>query len=309
MPFRSAGINGYVGKRSMYIKKRVGKRKRRAMKFGRRINNIVRSGKLEKNIYSVLSTSKAQVAVNTAGGQASNLLATKLSGGDVIAIRGQINTNSGLTAGVGTFSTALSDFYVNAYLLQIMMKNQAQTNAIIDLYETVPRVASLLDPVTQFTAMVGAQLGSATDYNKWGWTPFQCPPFCQAHKIINKTRYLLAPGATEIIDIRDTRRQKIELCKYYAINDTVAATTMAVPRYTRHFWVIVRGEPTHDNTTKTLISTSSYDVDFVMREDYHYTYDMEEKNSQIGLLNNLGAVAAEAEILEPTGAVVAPAQA
>lgn len=302
--FRSAGISGYVGKRNMM---RMHRRKpgfKKRMRFKKRIVKINESLALNKSVYSVVNSYNLKSAVNTVGVQSWQTIAIKNSGADVQAIRGQILAQQANLI----VSNQLPEFNINAYIVKIALKNQEQTNAICDLYEVRPRISTLDDPVTALSNIAGQTNGTGINsYTTWGATLFQYPAWCEAFKINRKTRYLLAPGACEMIEIRDTKKQKIDDGRYYAINHTGAQASYADPKYTKYWILCTMGEPTNDSVNLTNVNTSSYKVDVVTREDYHYTYNVSNLNPYNTVADNRGAIANnEQEILVETGAKTVP---
>lgn len=303
--FTSAGINGYVGKKTQMRRRRHRRGWKGRLHFTKAIEKIISKKEEKQSIYSVLREYVISNAPNTCGKQAYATVCEKLSGSDVNAIVTQMNTVTGLS----TSSLYASQFSLNAFIMQIAMKNQEQTNAIVDLYLLSPRIATQKSPETLLSDLTG-RLNNGTISNAdlvWGMTPFQVPNFCECFKVLSKTRYLLAPGACELVEVRQAKPKKVDIIKYYGINQvSPSGTTEAVPGYTLYWFAMVRGEPTNDATTKTNVSTSSFKVDFVVREDYHYSYDVSNLSPYMGLSNSLSAVTGESSTLIDTGATVAP---
>lgn len=302
MVYRNVGVSGYVGKSNMMKnrRRRRGYGAKKGRKFAKKVVKIIENNNKVKNVETFIADTRAQAAVNTCGTQSIVQLSVLMSGNDVNAIRGAINGQYTTNANIGSFT-------VDAWMCQIVMNNAGQTNTIVDIYECRPRVAvSNISVVTAITNFTGQMTGASSDSTVWGWTPYQCPPFCQMYKILRKYRYTLAPGASEIIEYRDRRPKRVELAKYYGIAGATGGTNTDLPQYTKIFFAIVRGVATHDNTTKTLVSTSSFDVDFAIREDYHYSYDPNNLAPAIGKSGAFGAITQEAGILIDTGAVLSP---
>lgn len=301
--FRSAGLSGYVGKRDMMRPHRRSRFKGKR-RFNKKVINAVEKQMLLKQVYSVLTPKQLTAAVNTVGSQSFTTIAIKNSGADVLAIESKIASQ---VTGINV-SANVSEFYVDSYILKLMLKNQEQTNCICDLYEVVPRISTLQDPSTALTDLATQTAGTGvTTSTSWGSTPFQYPSWCEAFKVLRKTRYLLAPGACELIEIRDGKKQKIDLARYRAINASNPSASFADPRYTKYWIMFAMGEPTNDATTVTNVNTSSYKVDIVAREDYHYSFNVNNLSPVNFLTNNLQAIAVnEQEILVETGAKTVP---
>lgn len=308
MPFRSAGISGYVGKRNMIGRKRKVNRRfmKRKRKFQRKIVNVVDKRMLQKSVYTILRPKQCIAAVNTPSAQDYRTLAIMNSGTDIALIRARIGAALGITSNADT-----CEFNVDSYILKIAAKNQEQTNCVMDLYECVPRISTQIDPATHLTNVATNTGGTgASTIAYWGATPYQYPAWCEAFKILRKVRYLLAPGATELIEIRETKRRRIDVSRYYLINGTAATGDQQDPRISKFWLAICYGEPTNDSVTKTNVTSSSFKVDFVTREDYHYSYSVASLNPDNTASNNLTAITNnESSTLVDTGAsVVPPAQ-
>lgn len=301
MGFRSDGIAGYVGKKNLFKRKRQrGKGFKRRNRFRKRVTRIINNNSHQKMVLSVLSSTRLALAVGACEGlQSYTVLAIKNSGGDVAQCVGNINAALGIT------NTNLASYWLHAYNLSIAMKNQEQCNSIIDIYELIPRVATTTSAVTTLAAESKASAG-ADQSTDWGYTPFQAVGFCQQFKILRKTRYMLAPGASEIIDIRESRKMCIESSKYFAINDVTATGSQLVPQFSKLWMAFVRGEPVNASVVKTNVSTSTFAVDFVMREDYHYSYDPNDQNPRAAHVVGLPALADENTVLIDTGAIINP---
>jgi hypothetical protein len=299
--FRSAGISGYVGKKNMMTTYRHKKGFKKNNRFRKKVEHIIENNMIQKSVYSVLTPYQLQAAVNTVGAQATKVIAIKNSGADVSAIEVLINTHA-------TAQAKIAQYYCDAYILKLALKNQEQTNVIFDLYECRPRISTALDAATALNNIATQTAGTgATTTALWGATPFQYPAWCEAFKILKKTRYLLAPGACEIIEIREPKKQRIDLARYYANAAPGPTTIMQDPKYSKFWMAIAMGEPTNDSVNVANVNTSSFKVDVVAREDYHYSWMIASLSPDNTLLNSLAAVANnEQEILVETGAKTVP---
>jgi len=192
-------------------------------------------------------------------------------------------------------------FVINSIQIEIVLKNQAQTNAICDLYECIPRNDTADSVSTMFAQGLIDQNSTSTDL-AYGVTPFQSNALCSLYKILKKTRYLLAPGATEIIEYRDTTPKNID---WERITQFGSSASQVYRGISKSWLLVVRGEPTNDSTNKTTqFSTSNAKVDYVTSEIYTYQYAINNA-VQTKYTNNYNALSNAPDVLlESTGAVI-----
>jgi len=193
-----------------------------------------------------------------------------------------------------------SKFCITSTAIEVSMKNQFQTNAIVDIYEIIPRQ----DTATTVSACFGNgmvdQNSSGTDTTV-GVTFFESNLLCSLYKILRKTRYLLAPGATEIFTARSKKRIMID---WERIASVGTSPTQVYRGKSKIYMAIIRGEPTDDGNAR--ICTAPSKVDFVTTEIYRFTYTPNNMVITTAVNTALGPTGTNPVIslLEPTGAVV-----
>lgn len=295
--YRNNGAPGYVGAKVGYKTRR----NRRKGGFVKKVERIVSNKLLEKANLQI--TTQKRIANTAAGTQAYAVVLVQNSKADLNSIFSHIGTP---VAGGQPASTLPSQkFTVTSYCAQIMCKNQSNVSVMVDLFELFPRRDTQSLPDTVFLNSFIDQ-GSTGQDTVWGASPFQANAFCTMFKINKKSTYMLTPGATEIIDFRDSKDYVIEY-ERIAQNNLGANPIIGYKGLTRYFFAIVRGEPVNDSTTKTNVSTSLYAVDFIMNECYYYTF-LPQNVVQSAISNSFSAVAAQNSVLIDTGATVTPAQ-
>lgn len=304
------GNAGYTGYSQAYKAKRKprGRKKmkfRKAKRFAKRVMKVVQQQNKQKYINSILNPSGCTFKLenaNTDGKQVLALVCTKLAGYDVA----QINANIEAVAGILDSNVSkIGRWYLDSFRMQLMFKNQAQTSCIVDLYCVVPRTANLTNPVTELTN-IDTQQGGADLTTLWGFTPFECGPWCENYKIISIDQICLAPGAPYLYTYRDRKQKIVDNSKYYTANTSYATSVLGVPKLTMYWIAIARGEPIHDRDTTTNINTSNFSVDVIARTDYRFSYNFDELDPRVQRLDNRNIVTNGKTVLEPTGAVVQP---
>lgn len=158
--------------------------------------------------------------------------------------------------------------------------NAGNTLAIIDWYECVPRADNVNNPYYDFqqagqnvrnsggevvnlatNAFQGAQASDVTV----GITPFVFSQFCTKWLILNKRRVMLQPGETKEFRFVDSRARDIEGSRF----QQAGTPYKAIRGITKYQFFIVYGQPCHDSTSKSNISTTPGRVDFAFTTTYH----------------------------------------
>jgi len=297
MVFNSRGLNGYVGKATLARPRhrRGGQRRRRFQKkFKSKVMKVIQDTQLEKNNYHIVNNFRASALV---GKQIYDQILVKNGGGDLNAVFNLINTGF---AGVPGLTNKTMKFFINTYVANITMKNQANTSAIVDLYTMVPRT-DLVNSIETYWVNGFADQNSSTLYQEYGTTPYMNQQVCQNFKIQGKTRYLLSPGAIELVEIRETRKVQIPWERITAVSGTPPAAAATYRGISKVWFVIVRGEPENDSTTKTLVSTSPVSVDFITNETYFYSYFVTD-STKSDLAKALGTITTASTTLVETAA-------
>jgi len=298
------GAPGYIGARTGYRsrRRRFNRRGRgRGSALIRKVQRIVMDKMVEKANIQLQTYTRIASTVNASQGYATVLVQN--SQGDLTTIYNNINAPSIGPSGPfgGTPATAVK-YTITGYVADIMMKNQTNASVIIEMYELFPRHDLKFLPSQSFANGFTDQ-GSTGQDVKWGCSPFMCNAFTVMFKINNKRIYMLAPGATEIINFRDSKNYLID---YERLNQTNTAGLIGYKGLSRYFFAIVKGEPVNDSSTKTLVNSGPYAVDFFMNEVYYYTF-LPLAVVSSSLSSALGTITTGNSVLIDTGATVTPA--
>lgn len=297
----SSGINAQVGKSTMYKSRRPNRRRmKKSMNFNRRVEKALQATLKESN--TLIENYSFRLEAGGFGSQNHASICNILTHGDLTNIWNKIGT---LFNQVQGSNSVAQKFCIDSYHVELMLKNQGQTATIVDVYDIVPRNDTILSPVAAFATGMTDQ-NASTAYNpldqKWGVTPFQSHLFTTTYKVLNKTRYLLSPGAIEIINVRDSRCRVVD---YERIARLGSNNSQMYRGISRSLYVVIRGEPINDATTKTNVSTSSCAVDFISNETYNYSWSPQAM-SKIDVVGLYGTVSTANSLLPSTGTVGAP---
>lgn len=311
MAIKSTGVSGYVGKRNLYKHKSLPKRRKmRLRKRIRFIERIIDKKDIVKNSQMFLVSNR--LAITASGSQAYGTILVQNSFGDL----SQIGNNIVSSMVGGTFANKkIPHFNVNTFSASITMKNQVNANMIVDMYECSPRTNATQSIDNLLSTSLATAAGNnylVTNTNNldtsWGTTLYDCPMVTQNYRINRKVRYLLAPGACEIIELRDKRDYKIDMSQFYSI-----ATAPSAGNYLRNktkvYFFIVRGEPINDSTTKTNVGTTIGAVDFITHESYFYSYKVDDLAQSVNKQSTIGTITTGSSVLIDTGATVNPSSA
>jgi len=294
--YRDTGISGYTGRRTLKTQRfRRGRKRYRKSRFVQRVEKVINNKVLEKSNLQIVSN--LRLFATTPGTQSYGNILIQNSYQDLLAMVTQIQATHG--GSVPFVNVAALKYTIVTYKAEIDIKNQSNVSVIVDMYECRPRFDQLTTPSGVFQQGMSDQVGTGQDV-VWGCTPFQSNMFCVAQRIMKKTRYLLAPGACEHIDITDKRDYTISYERF-----AHSSTVLQFKGWTRTFMFIVRGECENDSTTKTNVNSAPCAVDFLTSEVYYYNYDLQNYTLS-ALSSTLGTITTGSSVLIDTGAIVVP---
>lgn len=104
-------------------------------------------------------------------------------------------------------------------------------------------------------------------------TPFMSPNFCRNYKIYAKKKFVMNPGATMTLSIKNKRPRRFSgsyLFPEETSTDTAGLPMWAIGNYTKFILFSVNGQPVHDATTKE-VSTSDARLDIVYTRRYEFS--------------------------------------
>lgn len=293
------GINGYVSKRRTYTARKPNRGKyRQKLRFQHRVEKAIENSLVEQQQLIQNSTQRIATGANS---QSYGAIVIGLSKLDLTNIFTQIGTT---VQGTPALTGKAMRYTVNSQQISICMKNQVQGSTIVDLYELLPRTDTASTAAGLFGTGMTDQNSTNTDI-AWGTSLFDCNAVCSMYKIVNVQRYLLAPGAIELIEIRKSKPVTIE---YERILGVSASNGNVYRGISTVYLAIIRGEPTNDATTKTNVGTLQTAVDFVVNEKYRYSYSLNNM-TQTSYNNGFQTVTTPDSILIDTGAVINPTNA
>lgn len=190
------------------------------------------------------------------------------------------------------------EFTITSCITDLTMKNQTTASVILDIYEITPRTDTVISPSTVFANSFVDQIDSTLDVT-YGCTPYMANAFVTNWKILKKYRYLLAPGATEILTYKDSKNYKVSYEKFYQNHTT--GGLLYFRGFTKIFFAILKAEPLNDSTTKSNINTPASAVDIITSSTYYFTYNVNNA-VQTFATGSFGAITTGDSVLLQTGA-------
>lgn len=187
---------------------------------------------------------------------------------DVPQMRNALAALTGLAASPADFSQR---YELYSFILDGFYSNAGNTLAVVDWYTVVPRVDNINTPGADFLQAAGEVPGSSGEGcasgtgdalftsapTTQGLTPFHFSQFCCKWKIVSQRRVMLQPGETKEFRHRMVRPKTIEGARFQQGGTPYAA----VKGITKYWFYIIYGQPVHDGTTETNISTAPTRVD------------------------------------------------
>lgn len=210
---------------------------------------------LAKNYLQLNGSSRLAGSV---GVQTPYVLVNMFTQSDLNTINGRLNS------GNKTNRILYHSVSASAYIT-----NQDQGNVIFEIYDCIARrdlaAANVADPVTAWENSYVDQGGANTDYKFVGTTPFSSDLFTQYFKVCKITHVILGQGQMHQHQIHFAPKRLVD-AEYiqYMQNGAKGLTCFS--------FIVARGAPYNDNTTKTTVSTGQVSLDIVFQKQYKYTY-------------------------------------
>ena len=157
--------------------------------------------------------------------------------------------------------------------------NSGNSLAIMDWYLVVSRIDNVASAYGDFanqgnntTSNGGETVSLASNtfqsslptINTVGVTPFNFTGFTSKWKIINKRRVMLQPGETKEFRHYQKGNKRIE-GSHFASN---LSGINAMKGWTKAWILVAYGQPTHDGTTETLVTTAPVRIDIAYTKTY-----------------------------------------
>jgi len=299
--FKIAGVKGYVGADAMKRKRRF-KRGRRGMlrrkrRFGNRVRKAVETFFLEKSQRHNINPVRVSWNANA---QAYGAILVQNSGLDISTIKGKIATS--VQSSYAPTSNNVK-FTINSYVADITMKNQTQGTVLCDVFELVPR-NDMQQSVSSLFAQSFVDQNNTGGDTAYGSDLYQAENVTSNFKIVAKTRYLLAPGSMSTLQYRDKKDYVIDYERVLASTGS-AINNATFRKWSRIWFVICRGEPVNDASTKTTVGSLAGAVDFISNETYYYSWAAESQ-TKTDTNNALASVTTPDSVLIDTGAIINP---
>jgi len=298
--YRSAGPRGYVASSRMARSRRLPRRSlRRRLNFKKRVVNAIEDRLLEKSQLIINGTQRISAPVSQ---QNYGAVMIQNSYADLQAISTAIVTP--VSGGVSGGTLGAMKFTVCAYFANLCMKNNCSASSIVDIYCLMPRVDNTQAISTQFATGLNTDQKMTNGDIQWGVTPYMSNRLCTLNRIMWKKRYVLAPGAVEIVEVSDRFNYEVQNERLNYVNSNQPLHFRGL---TKIYFAIVRGEPVNDSSTKTNLSTSVCAVDFITSETYYYTFSI---LNAVGTTQNgtFQSIVTQNSVLIDTGATVTPVQ-
>lgn len=226
------------------------------------------------------------------GVQTPSVLLTMFNQTDLNSINSQLNS------GNHTNRILYDSCSANIYLT-----NQDQGTVMFELYDCIARrdlsTSNVADPVTAWQNSYADENGANTDYKFVGATPFSSDLFTQFFRVKKITHVILSQGQVHQHQVHYYPRRLID-AEYtqYMGNGAKGLTCFT--------FIVARGAPYNDNTTKTTVSTGQVSLDIVYQKQYKYTY-LSDPTTTWSATNSLAASFPVSEAIMDigTGAAVA----
>lgn len=208
---------------------------------------------------SSINRSQGFSASSTQGLQNASNIGAAFSGADIVNIYTSINQT---TAAANAAKVLLVNYHSD-----IQIVNAETTHVHFELYDVIARMDAgtiNVDPSTVFLAgCVDSSGGAAANALVPGTTPWNCPRFIAAYKILQKTDVALAPGQLHIHKVRYAPNMV-----YNHERDIIPAAVGVNPiaGLTVYTMLIQRGTPVHDDTTETSVTIGVSKLDIVQTE-------------------------------------------
>lgn len=223
---------------------------------------------------------------NTVGEQEFNLIATIYSN----TLLSQIYTNIATSAVYGTNSVKTLKIFLNSVTVETLITNQTNATARLILYDIVCRRdtdnSTLLNPsyVLKNTmvdvANEAGSIGTNTNYQTIGFSPFTCKAFTTFYKV-RKVTYLDLPAGQNHVHrttCHPSRWINDELIRY---------TANGIKNLTGYTVIQQHGYPDDYSGGTSTVVTGSTSIDYVTKYSYTYQYAVRAINSYMQG-NNIG---------------------
>lgn len=218
------------------------------------------------------------VSTMTVGGQAFAVLAAMYSPEDL--------TQCLRIPDASSVSFASKEFVIKSMSSQLTYKNNATSDAILDLYQCYVRKDIPWDMVIQAGTSTTQPTATGTLLEMFLWqglfnlgvspayygiTPFQSPLFCEFVKILKKNTIQINPGGKGSFTWTSTRPRlynsnDIGYQMTGGINLLTTVRTLVAPRGCMFYLAIVKGTPS--GATAGSITSTLANVDFINTERY-----------------------------------------
>lgn len=175
-----------------------------------------------------------------------------------------------------------------------LIANAASSACIMFLYDVIARRDSAIasfDPSTTVLTGIDDEGGTNTDYNTVGATPQGSDMFNQFYKIVQTTRIVLAPGGIHRHNFTFDPNRPLHGA---VVKELVANANCAVKDLSIFTMVRFYGQPAHDSTTDTSVSTANCALDVITSYQIRYRW-LQNSATSWSRSNNLGTTFAVGE--------------
>lgn len=217
-----------------------------------------------KKLGNVDKLTAIQPVVNCQGGRVTSLIG-KQEGGILLAELTPADITSLFVNTFGAVPNKTSKCLLKSCVSETMFTNMENVPLNYTLYDIIPKRdgnTTIIDPIACFRNGFGDPSGgAAANYLVPGVDPYMNPRFNEYFKVVQRTEGTLLPGNVH------THRSYYE--PNYIISDEVNTWTVDfIKNLTHYTMIIIHGTPENDSTTKTSVSLSAANIDFVTKQKW-----------------------------------------
>ena len=218
----------------------------------------------KKKLGNVDKMTMPQPVVNCQGGRVTSLIG-KQEGAILLAELTPADITSLFVNTFGATPNKTTKVLIKSCVSETMFTNVENVPLNYTLYDIIPKRdgnTTIIDPIACFrSGFADPSGGAAANYLVPGVDPYMNPRFNEYFTIVQRTEGTLLPGNVH------THRSYYE--PNYIISDEVNTWTIDfIKNLTHYTMIIIHGTPENDNTTKTQVSLSAANIDYVTKQKW-----------------------------------------
>lgn len=241
----------------------------------------VRLGNVEK-------LTEPQIVVTNGAGRLTSLIG-KQEGGILLAEMTPVDVVSLFNNTFGTANKSTKGL-IKSCVSEIMFTNTENVPLRYTLYDIIAKHdgnSTIVDPLTAFqTGNADPAGGSAASYLVPGVDPYMNPRFREYFHVVEQTTGTLLPGNVH------THKSYYE-CNRLISNEISTYTSSFIKGLTHYTMIIFHGTPENDSTTKTQVSISAANIDYVVKRKWttklvYYPFQSNSVTNSLALAFGVG---------------------